>query len=79
LALDKKAKNIVQEAEKEHELTSIQDLANDVANGDEKIKIVKYLITFSADSKQALKAKERMVKTALSKAKMKMNYCSFKQ
>ena len=79
LALDKKAKNIVQEAEKEHELASIQDLANDVANGDEKIKIVKYLITFSGDSKQALKAKERIVKTALSKAKMKMNYCSFKQ
>ena len=39
LALDRKAKNIVQEAEKEHELASIQDLADDVANGDEKINL----------------------------------------
>jgi type IV secretory pathway VirB4 component len=69
----------VQEAEKEHELASIQDLADDVANGDEKIKIVKYLITFCANSKQALKLREKQIKTALNKSKMKMNYCSFKQ
>ena len=79
LATDRKARNIVEAAEKEHEISSIADLAEDVANGDEKIKIVKYLITFSASSKSALKLKEKKVRAAISKAKMKVNFCTCKQ
>lgn len=79
LALDRKARNIVEQAAKEYELGSIADLANDVANGDEKIKIVKYLITFSSNSKAGLKARERQIKTSINKAKMRMNYCTCKQ
>lgn len=79
LALDKKTRNIVEEAAKEHELGSIADLANDVANGDEKIKIVKYLITFWSDSRAGLKAREKQIKTFINKSKMKMNYCTCKQ
>ncbi|MCQ2748162.1 MAG: hypothetical protein MJ223_02800 [Mycoplasmoidaceae bacterium] len=79
LAKDRKTRSLVEEKEQEHELMSIQELAEDVANGDEKIKIAKYLVTFSADSKLNLKIVERKVKTAITKNKMRFNFCDCKQ
>ena len=79
LAVGSKAKNIIEQAQKEHELESIQDLAEDVANGDEKIKIVKYLVTIKAKSANELETKYRKLMNFVKKNGMRLDGCGNKQ
>ena len=60
-------------------LESIQDLAEDVANGDEKIKIVKYLVTIKAKSANELETKYRKLMNFVKKNGMRLDGCGNKQ
>jgi hypothetical protein len=79
LSKENRPKNIIEEVQQEQELLSISELADDVGNGDEKVKIVKYMITLSGSSREELSRLERKVKTAVRKNKMRLNFCTTKQ